>query len=111
MLLAPLVLVLPDQVRWPTRGKPNTETPRFAAEKGFIHKAAKGGGRRTSPRSASWKARGLGYLLKKQGGGWPSVWRTMIAGRMRSSVFCAGVPELPASLWDACSKMEVLSVI
>ena len=35
----------------------------------------------------------------------------MIAGRMRSSVFCAGVPELPASLWDACSKMEVLSMI
>ena len=35
----------------------------------------------------------------------------MSAGRMRSSVFCAGVPELPASLWDACSKMEVLSMI
>ena len=35
----------------------------------------------------------------------------MIAGRMRAFVFCAGVPELLASLWDACSKMEVLSMI
>ena len=61
--------MLPNQVRWPTCSKPNTEMPRFAAEKVFIHKAAKGGGKRTSLKSASWKARGLGYLLRKEGGG------------------------------------------
>ena len=46
--------------------KPNTEALRFAAKKGFIHKAAKRGDRRTSLRPASPKTKGLGYLWDKE---------------------------------------------
>ena len=38
--------------------KPNPEMPRLAAEKGFIHEAAKQGDRRMNPKSSSQKARG-----------------------------------------------------
>ena len=51
-----------------THSKPNNETLRIMAEKEFIHKAARRGNERTSLRSASPKARGVGYLRDKQGG-------------------------------------------
>lgn len=40
----------------------------FAAEKGFIQKAAKQGDVRISLKSASLKDRGLGYLWNKEAG-------------------------------------------
>ena len=50
----------------------NAKTLRFAAERGFIRKAAKSEAGRTSLRSPSQKARGSGYLqdkkMKRQGG-------------------------------------------
>ena len=45
--------LLPNQVAFPEVHKPNAETPRFAGEKKFIHRAAKGGDRRASLRSTS----------------------------------------------------------
>lgn len=53
---------------WP-HSKPNTETLRFATEKTFIYKAAKGGDGRTNLKSTSLRARGLGYLWGKGEGG------------------------------------------
>ena len=48
--------------------KPNAERPRFAAEKGVIHEAAKQGNGRTNLKSASLKVRGSGYLWDKEVG-------------------------------------------
>ena len=45
--------------------KPNTEMLRFAAEKGFIHETAKWENGKTNLKSASLKARSLGYLWDK----------------------------------------------
>ena len=58
-----------------THSKPDAEMPRFAAEKGFIDKAAKRGNRRTSPKSTSPKVRDEGYLCYKAEawGTWGSV--------------------------------------
>lgn len=43
------------------RSEPNAETPRFAAEKGFIRETAKRGVWRTNLKFASQKVRRLGY--------------------------------------------------
>ena len=45
--------------------KSNAETPRFTAEKRFIHQAAERGNWRTNLKSDSLQARGLGYLRDK----------------------------------------------
>ena len=59
-----------------THNKPNPETPRYAAEKGFIHKAAKHRDKRTSLKSTFMKVRGSRYLWDKEGG-WSEVWGKM----------------------------------
>ena len=41
-----------------SHSKPSSEMPRLAAEKGFIHEAAKQGDRRMNLKSASLEARG-----------------------------------------------------
>ena len=41
-----------------SHSKPNPEMPRLAAEKGFIHEAAKQGDKRMNLKSSSLKARG-----------------------------------------------------
>ena len=49
--------------------KPNVGAPRFAAEKGLIHKAGKqGGGRRTNLKFAYSKASDSGYIWDKEAG-------------------------------------------
>ena len=45
--------------------KSNAETPRFTADKRFIHQAAEWGDWRTNLKSDSLQARGLGYLWDK----------------------------------------------
>ena len=59
-----------------THIKPNPEMPRYAAEKGFIHKAAKHGDKRTSLKSTFMKVRGWRYLWDKEAG-WSEVWGKM----------------------------------
>lgn len=49
-----------------TYHKPNPETRKSAAEKGFIHEGAKGGDGRTNLRSASRKALGLRYWWDRE---------------------------------------------
>lgn len=64
--------MLLEQVRLPRKQRAKTQRPRFAAEEGFIHKAAKQGDGRTGLIFASSKARGLRhYSIKKQVGGIP----------------------------------------
>ena len=55
--------VLVNQVSFVSQ---NAETPRFAAKREFIHKAAKAGDGRTSLKSASLEARSSGYLWDKE---------------------------------------------
>lgn len=45
--------------------RPKAETPRSAAEKGFIHQAVQGGDGRTALRPTSLKVRGSHYLWDK----------------------------------------------
>ena len=53
----------------PVHSKPNAETPKSAAKKGFIHKAARKGDGRTSLRAPHpAKARGLRNLWGKEAG-------------------------------------------
>lgn len=62
--------MLSNQVRLSDCSKPNGGgAPRFAAEKGFIHKAGKqGGGRRTNLKFACSKARDSGCVWDKEAG-------------------------------------------
>lgn len=59
-----------------THNKPNPEMPRFAAEKEFIHKAAKHRDKRTSINSTFMKVKGSRYLCDKEAG-WSEVWGKM----------------------------------
>ena len=61
--------------------KPNSEMLRFAAEKGFVHEAAKQGDRRTNLKSTSPKARGPGYSLDKAEA-W-GVWGNVIGNKKK----------------------------
>lgn len=62
--------------------KSNAETPRFASKKRFFREAVKQEERRTSFKSASSKARGLGYLRDKETG-WSETWGKVIGGRKK----------------------------
>lgn len=52
--------------------KPNVGAPRFAAEKGLIHKAGKQGGGRTNLKLPSSEASDSGYFWDKEAG-WSGV--------------------------------------
>ena len=58
----------------------NSEIPRFAAEKGFIHKAVQEGDGDTSLQSVFPKVRGLGHLWDKEAG-LSEVWGKMVGGK------------------------------
>lgn len=63
--------LLPNQGSLLKAQQVNPETPRSAAEKGFLCKAAKQGDERTNLKSASWKARGFyGIKLRESGERW-----------------------------------------
>ena len=112
-LWTPQVLVL-TALAWLrlTGSNQNAETPRFAANRGLIHKAAK---RQQNLRFASLKTRGSRYLGNKKS---TAVWGMMSVrhaqtGKTRkrrpsaqASSSCAGVTKLRA---PTCSKMHALT--